>query len=257
MLVTITLLGFLIFGVTYPLFFWVSAKDPIRHNFHRFHLACPVVLAGLAIFSLWLIPVDPYLRKQALAWLLVALFITGIFWKKEGVHVLLVTALCLWGLKLYAAVYAHLVSPNNVEILVSILSGLIVSAIFYAMNLGHFYLNVLGLKIHHLKSAVIVFGILTFLRLIWDVYYVSVGKVMYLGEATSVLTFMGTMDGFLVWVAFFFGVIFPLASLYFALGTLKLKNTQATTGILYVILSGVLLGDLAFRYFLIKYHLPM
>ncbi len=257
MLVKIPLLGFLIFGVTYPLFFWVSAKDPIKHNFHRFHLACPVVMAGLAIFGLWLLPVDQYLKNQALAWLIAALAVTAIFWNREGVHLLTITALCLWGLKLFASVYTQLLSPNTTEILVSILSGLIVSAIFYAMNLGHFYLNVLGLKIDHLKSAVIAFGVLTGVRLIWDMYYMLFGQMIYLGEKTTILNFLLTMDGFMLWVALFFGIVFPLSSLYFALGTLKLKNTQATTGILYVILSGVLLGDLALKYFLIKYQIPM
>ncbi len=83
------------------------------------------------------------------------------------------------------------------------------------------------------------------------------GKVIYLGENISLIHFIGIMDGFMLWVAIFFGVVFPLVSLYFAFGTLKLKNTQATTGILYVILAAVLLGDLAFKYFLIKYHIPM
>ena len=87
MLVKIPLLSFLIFGMTYPLFFWVSAKDPIKHNFHRFHLACPVVMAGLAIFGLWLLPTDQSLRYFATTWLVVALFVTGLFWKKPGVHV--------------------------------------------------------------------------------------------------------------------------------------------------------------------------
>ncbi len=257
MLVKIPLLSFLIFGVTYPLFFWVSYRDPIKHNFHRFHLACPVIMAGLSILSLWLIPVNPHLRIQGLVWLLAALALTCFFWNKDNVHVPIITILCLWGIRLFANVYADLVIDDKVQVMLYVLSGLIVSGIFYAMNLGHFYLNVLGLKIDHLRSAVIVFGVLTCLRFAWDLYAVFYFKVMYLGETIPLTRFLGTMEGFMLWVAFFFGVLFPLGSLYFALGTLKLKNTQATTGILYVILSGVLLGDLAFKYFLIKYQIPM
>lgn len=257
MLVKIPLISFLIFGVTYPLFFWVSAKDPIKHNFHRFHLACPIIMASLAIFSLCLMPVDDSLKNLGLAWVVGGLLVTGIFWNREGVHLPTVTILCLWGLSLFASVYGQVMSFNKTEIAVSILAGFIVSAIFYAMNLGHFYLNVLGLKIGHLKSSVIVFGILLFIRLLWNIYYASTGQMIYLGEQVSVWNFLCSMEGFMLWVAFFFGTLFPLVSLYFALGTLKLKNTQATTGILYVILSGVLLGDLAYKYFLIKYQIPM
>ena len=80
---------------------------------------------------------------------------------------------------------------------------------------------------------------------------------MYGGEQTRCLDFMNSMDGFMLWMALFFGVLFPLAGLYFAFGTLKLKNTQATTGILYVLLSAVLLGDLAYKYYLIKFGIAM
>ena len=80
---------------------------------------------------------------------------------------------------------------------------------------------------------------------------------MYDGEQVSLLHFMFTIDGFLLWVAIFFGTVFSLGASYFAFGTLKLKNTQATTGILYVLLSAVLLGDLAYKYYLLKFAIPL
>lgn len=257
MLVKIPLLSFLLFGVTYPLFFWLTAKDPIKHNFHRFHLACPVVIGGLAIVGLWLLPVPQELRQWAGLWLLAALFTTAIFWNKETVHRGAITLLCLWGLKLFAEVYSHMIAPDIRQIAIAILSGMVVSAIFYAMNLGHFYLNVHGLKISHLKNATIAFGALLLARLLWDILYLAGGTLIYGGQEEKVWYFINTMDGFLLWVALLFGTIFPLAGLYFAFGTLKLKNTQATTGILYVLLSAVLLGDLAYKYYLIKFGLPM
>ncbi|MBI4309074.1 MAG: hypothetical protein HY591_01950 [Candidatus Omnitrophica bacterium] len=257
MLVKIPLLAFLIFGVTYPLFFWLTAADPIKNNFHRFHLACPVVIAGLAIIGLWFLPVDQALKNVGGLWLLCALLTTAIFWKKETVNPWAMTVLCLWGLKFFAIVYGHMAAPDLTQILISILAGLIVSAIFYAMNLGHFYLNARGLKIGHLKNSVIAFGALVFLRLLWDVSYAATARLMYGGEQTTVWAFINSLDGFMLWAAVFFGTVFPLGALYFAFGTLRLKNTQATTGILYVILSAVLLGDLAYKYYLLKFGVVM
>lgn len=257
MLVTIPLLCFLLFGVTYPLFFWLTAKDPIKHNFHRFHLACPVVIAGVALIGLWMIPMDQQLRLAGAAWLVAALCLTAYVWNKAGVNVWAVTALSLTGMFVFAGVYSALIARSIVEILVCILSGLVVSAIFYAMNLGHFYLNVHGLKIDHLKKAVLAFAVLLGLRLVWNIFFLLAGKLMYAGEERSVLSFINSLDGFLLWVAVFFGTLFPLIGLYFAFGTLKLKNTQATTGILYVLLSAVLLGDLAYKYYLLKFAIPM
>ncbi len=257
MLIKIPLLTFFIFGVTYPLCFWLTARDPIKHNFHRFHLGCPVLIAGLAIVGLWVLPIANSLKNTTGLWLFSALLMTAFFWNKEKVNLWLITALCLWGIKLFADVYGKLIALDLGQICISIWAGMVVSAIFYAMNLGHFYLNVHGLKIVHLKNAVLAFGFLMVVRLLWNVFYIATGKMMYGGEPRLIFSFMNSIDGFMLWVALFFGTVFPLGSLYFAFGTLKLKNTQATTGILYVLLSAVLLGDLAYKYYLLKFGIPM
>jgi hypothetical protein len=64
------------------------------------------------------------------------------------------------------------------------------------------------------------------------------------------------MEGIFLLVAFFFGTLFPLVSIYFVWGTLKAKSTQSATGILYVLLSAILIGDIAYKYYLLNYHLP-
>ncbi len=259
MLVKIPLLSFLIFGITYPLFLLLSAKDPIKHNFHRFQLGCPVIMAGLAIIGLWFypVPVDLSLKYASLFWLAAFLLITALNWNRPAVNPWGIAIVALWGLKVFADIYSQLISAHALEILISILSGFIVSSVFYAMNLGHFYLNVHGLNIKHLKMATIAFAVLLAVRLIWNIFYISTGQVIQGGEEISLLHFMMTVDGFFVWVALFFGTLFPLGASYFAFGTLKLKNTQATTGILYVLLSAVLLGDLAYKYYLLKYSIPL
>jgi hypothetical protein len=257
MLIKLSFLSFLAFGVTYPLCFWISCKDPIKNNFLRFHLGCPVFLGGLALVGAYFLPVDPHLKYLGWTWLACALAVTGFFWNKDSVHLGVVTLLSLWGMNLYASFYSALVSSHLQEVGVSLLSGFILSAAFYAMNLGHFYLNVHGLKLHHLINSVRVFGVLLVIRLVWDLYTMATFQTLYGGEMMALSHFLSTTEGFFVLIALFFGVLFPLGSLYFAFGTLKLKNTQATTGILYVILSGVLLGDLAFKYYLLKYGIPL
>src|SRR5438552_3151649 len=99
MLVQIPLLSFLIFGITYPLCFWLTARDPIKHNFHRFHLACPVVIAGLAIIGLWMLPVPSGFNIMIGLWLACGLLTTAFFWDKENVNPWVITLWCLWGLR--------------------------------------------------------------------------------------------------------------------------------------------------------------
>ena len=257
MLIQIPLLSFLMFGACYPLFFWLTAKDPIKHNFHRFHLGCPVFVGGMAVAGLWLMPVEQSLKNAAALWVLGFLAIAGLFWNKEGVQPLAVTLVSLWGLKLFTAVYGLYAKPDVLPIASCILSGLITAGAFYAMNLGHFYLNVHGLNIQHLKNAVVALAVLLSVRLVWNICYLATGQVMHGGELMSAWTFLNSVDGFLLWVAIFFGTVFPLGGSYFAFGTLKLKNTQATTGILYALLSAILLGDLVYKYYLLKFSIPL
>ncbi len=257
MLTQIPLLSFLAFGITYPLFLWLSAQDPIKNNFHRFHLGCPTVIAGFSIIWLFFLPVEQSLKNMALLWLTAALAVNALFWNKEKAHLWTVTLLSLWGMKLFAVIYAALVRPDAMQAMVAISSGSIVAGVFYAMNLGHFYLNVHGLRMDHLKKAVSALAVLLALRLAGNAYYLTVGKVMHGGEMKPVWTLINSLDGSLLWVAIFFGTVFPLAGSYFAFGTLKLKNTQATTGILYALLSAILLGDLTYKYYLLKLNVPM
>src|SRR5436305_514911 len=106
MLIKLSFLSFLVFGATYPLCFWISYKDPIKNHFLRFHLGCPVFLAGLAVTGAYFLPVDFHLKLFAWIWLICALLVTAYFWNKETVHLGIITVLSLGGIKLYASFYS-------------------------------------------------------------------------------------------------------------------------------------------------------
>ncbi len=258
MLLTIPLISCLSFGVCYPLFLCLCAKDPIKHNFHRFQLACPVIVAGLAIVALLLQPSIPdALKISLLGWLIAALAITGLSWNKEFPNTVGIVLISVAGILIVAPVHQLLVGPGIFSLVAGLLSGFLLTSAFYAMNLGHFYLNVHGLNVNHFKIATIAFTVILACRLFWNILYLVNGTLIYQGEEISVWSFSMRMDGFLIWVAVFFGTIMPLGASYFAFGTLKLRNTQATTGIVYVLVSAVLLGDLAYKYFWLKYSIYM
>ncbi len=257
MLIQIPLLSFILFGVTYPLCFWLTAKNPIGHNFQRFHLACPVIIAGIGVMMVCTLPFTMPLKIASVLWVLAALIVTGIFWSKEEVHTLTITLLSLWGMALLVAVYQELHQPTPIQITALILSGLVTSSAFYAMNLGHFYLNVHGLPIKHLINATRAFALLLLARLILDLFSIATGQIMLHGEPVPFWQFLFSLEGMLAVVGIVFGTVLPLAGTYFAFGTLKLKNTQATTGILYVLLSALLLGHLACLFYLLKYGIAL
>lgn len=252
----IPILSFLSFGVIYPFCFLLSATEPIPNGFHRFHLGLPIVTAGLAIAILFYTKIITVaLLCSLFFWLIVFMLLAATVWNKDEVNILSIVALSLGGLFLYSSVHGQILGFSWQSQMAGYISGLCLVSSFYAMNLGHFYLNVHGLKIQHLFNATVFFMITLLIRLFWDIYLLGFSKVFYDGEMMSTIMVLKSFDGILILTAIFFSTLMPLLCTYFAFGTLKLKNTQATTGILYVLLAAVLLGDLASKYFWLRMKL--
>ena len=257
MLIEIPLVTFFLFSVLYPLVFLISVRDPLKKGFHHFHLGMPAVVGGLSVVGLWMFPAPPALRTISTLWLGLMLAANAYYWRRETVNIFVVTAVSALGVGIYFFLHQKIFTPHAASFALGLLAGLILAAVFYAMNLGHWYLNVHGLPLSHLKRAVSVLGVFLVLRLLWDLAAGTGTTLVHQGEVQSLWTFMRTLDGLFLWVAVFFGTVFPLASLYFVWGTLKLKNTQSATGILYVTLTAVLIGDIAYKYYLFRFGLAL
>lgn len=257
MLSIIPLLSFLIFSVLYPLCFWLSARDPLKKDFHHFHIGLPNVTAGLSVLGMVWLKIPEDILVKACLWLVLFFLATFVYWKKQTVNPVVITAVSILGLQVYLKTHSYYLGFDPAAVFVSILSGLILSAAFYALNLGHWYLNVHGLPLTHLKRATAALGVLLGVRLLWNAAVFMSASVMYRGEAIGLAGFVTRLDGFFLVIAFFFGTLFPLVSIYFVWGTLKAKSTQSATGILYVLLSAILIGDMAYKYYLLNYNLPL
>ena len=256
MLTKIPLLTFLMFSLIYPLCFWLNFRDPLKKNFHHFHIGLPNVTAGLTVLGMFLFGMPNHILFKSCVWLGLFFLMTYEYWKKETVNPVIVTVVSLYGFILYVKAHIFLLGLSVPAIMASVLGGLVLSSALYAMNLGHWYLNVHGLPLSHLKRATIALGIFLAVRLIWDVVIFFGTTVIFRGESSNLVRFATHMEGIFLLVAFFFGTLFPLVSIYFVWGTLKVKSTQSATGILYVLLSAILIGDIAYKYYLLNYQLP-
>ena len=254
MLTKIPTLTCLVFAAIYPLCFWISFKDPLKNNFHRFHVGVANVIGSLAVWGLWSMNITTTSKTWLVVWFIGLLIISAYSWDKEFPNVFLITVPCLLGLNAFAQIQNQLIGSASWELAaIGILGGFILCSSIFAMNLGHWYLNVHGLNINHLMRATYVFWGFVALRMIWDIFQLATAKILYQGEFISLYRFMLQMDGFLLWSAIFFGTLFPLFAIYFVQGTVQVKSTQSATGILYVILSAVLIGDITYKYYLLKY----
>jgi len=257
MLTIVPFLTAQIIAAVYPLCFWISIDDPLKSGFHRFHLGMPLFLAGIVFFSSFWMPLSQTTQFLLGIWTGTSALIAFVFWKRDFPRPAFVTLPALLGMIAYAFLTADLVVPDPRLIAAGILAGLILSVSLYAMNLGHWYLNVHGLSLSHLRRSVCVFWSLILIRFLLDIVFLLKGKVLYLGSLISCYRFVWSIEGIFLILAFFFGVLLPLGCLYFVRETIRLKNTQSATGILYVILAAVLLGDLAYKYYWLNYQLPL
>ena len=254
MIIPLTVLTSLIFSVIYPLCFWISSRDPLKNNFHKFHIGLPNVVGGVTVVFLLFMDIPLATKLAVVLWKAVFITVSRISWKKQYPDARWMSIPSFLGTYAFYRVMTDLTGAAGwVPLLAWLLGGAIFCSALFAMNLGHWYLNVHGLPIAHLKRAVDAFGLFLILRFFWNTWFLATGKVFYGGGWMPLARFIVKLDGFFLLIALVFGLLFPLVSLYFVHGTLKLKNTQSTTGILYVILCSVLIGDLTYKYYFIKF----
>jgi hypothetical protein len=116
-------------------------------------------------------------------------------------------------------------------------SGLVLGLTMAAMLLGHWYLNAPGMSLEPLRRLLAVAAI-------------AVGFQMLLSGYGVATTWAATSEVSRDWLMFVilrwsFGLCGVLALLWMTWRTLEIPNTQSATGILYVAVIGVFVGELA------------
>jgi len=130
-----------------------------------------------------------------------------------------------------------------------ILGGLLMASTNDAMILGHFFLMIRGLPVDALKRAGRFTAAVIVARIVW------LGLVLWLWAGAYDLLFGRE----LIWTAWriCFGLVGPLVLLLMVRDTVRLKNTQAATGLLYVAVGFALMGELAAVYLELQTGIPV
>jgi hypothetical protein len=129
----------------------------------------------------------------------------------------------------------RILSTLNVFALLT--SGLVLGVTTAAMLLGHWYLNSPGMELAPLRRLVAVAAAAVGVQMVLS----GIGLAAVLSSSEPIST-SWWMFVILRWS---FGLIGVLALLWMAWQTLKIPNTQSATGILYVAVIGVFVGELA------------
>jgi hypothetical protein len=247
---------FLGFAIIYPLFLWITPLKKIDSGFYRFNLGMCCVVGALGITAFHFL--DPSLVTNIYVWIWFGalMIVTALYWNSTDINNMVITAISLFGMGTMIGIVADIVHEEfiNGVWFVVLLGSAITAAVFFAMILGHWYLNVIALPINLLKKATMSLWGLLVIRSIWDIVYLSKNTIVdTFGISHNLWTFMFQFDGFLLAVAFFMGNIVPITLNFFIWRTLKLQATQSATGLLYVSIVSILFGDLLFKYYLLQY----
>ena len=176
----------------------------------------------------------------------------GTFKRRAGRILLGLTAVAAVGVACGTAAFSPASGDPAARIVLTLnamLGGMVMGGINDAMILGHFYLMIKGLPLNALRragwfvGAVLIARILLFILVLifWD-------------GASEVL-----LGREMVWTAWrvMFGFFGPLVLLLMVAGTVKVKHTQAATGLLYVAVGFAIMGELAAVYLEIHTGLPV
>ncbi len=247
-----TLFGF---AVLFPFFLWFTPRKIIDSGFYNFNLGLSGLLGGMAIVLF--ISGKSYLPILfgMIGWLGLHLAITFFYWNSGKVSNIVVSISSVVGGIIFSYLMIHLLPIDKpvIVILMAMISQAIVASVLFAMILGHWYLNVIQLPIRLLQKASNGLAGLLSIRLIWNLFqFPSVRILNDYGVSQTLLQYLQTLDGFFLGVAFFFGIIVPFSLHFLIWRTLKLHATQSATGLLYISVLSIMVGDLCYKFILFQ-----
>jgi hypothetical protein len=197
-------------------------------------------------------------RRQQLAWLdLGAFAATAFLWvvlryPKRAIYAaawtILAGALCA----ATVAGYDAAVRPPSIgwSVVGALSATAILGSVNLAMILGHWYLVVRGMPIEPLKRLSISFIVAAVLR-------VAVIAIVLLSLSEAELFRVAVANGIFFWMRVGWGLLGPLVLFPMIWGTVRIRSTMAATGILYVAVVAVVIGEVLSTYLSAIQQIPL
>jgi hypothetical protein len=218
----------------------ITSPRLVSSGYFRNHLYVTLGLATLAALAL------SQLSSTTAMWLAIAAaalsYVGSVCWLYESSRAgrVLLGLVAATSLAAALAAQPQPVAPdlsNTLQPLAVALSGLVLGLTVAAMLLGHWYLNAPGMELAPLRR------LLVFAAAAVGLQVGLSGADLFAAYSTGVSITLSTW--LFIALRWAFGLIGVLALLWMAWETLKIPNTQSATGILYVAVIGVFVGELA------------
>ena len=139
----------------------------------------------------------------------------------------------------------------------SVAAALLLGSVIVAMNLGHWYLVRWRLPVAHLIRFSLVLAGAIALRAILLVAGLLVYGAGTPGGITALLHDVAVDRGFFFWQRIAFGIVGPAVFAWMVYATARIRSTQSATGILYLTVIFVLIGEFLARFLTVAGAGPM
>ncbi len=209
----------------------VTSPRLVSSGYFRNHLY--VILGLTTLAALVAMGVSPLVASLAAAAAVLS-YVGSVCWLYEAKRAGVVTLWLVVACSLVAACVGE--GPGLLSAVSVVTSGLVLGLTLAAMLLGHWYLNSPGMELEPLRRLLLLIA----LAVAAQIVVCSVGLVGQMRSADEV-SFSWLLFVVLRWS---FGLIGVLALVWMTWQTLKIPNTQSATGILYVAVIGVFVGEL-------------
>ena len=216
----------------------ITSPQKVSSGFFRNHLYVTLGLTTLATLVLLQLAQPPALCAGAAA---VASFFGAALWLYERklpgqISLILVAASALVAALFLEPTAGNAEPVSGLRAISTLTSGLLLGLTTASMLLGHWYLNAPGMELAPLR------------RLLTSAS-IAVGCQAVVSGVGLAAELSSQSAGSGVWLPFIllrwsFGLIGVFVLLWMARETLKIPNTQSATGILYVAVIGVFVGEL-------------
>ena len=236
-------------------------------KFFRFNAGLAAILLAIALaFRPATVRLTPDAHGVAFACLILAAAALTVYWATLGrslvrIRGVLVGTWIASGLAVLLAQALSLSGPTAWGALTAasfVTSGALLGGACTSMILGHWYLVLPSMDVA-LLQAVVRFHIVSVIArtvVIGVVVAASLGAWgAYAGPDFA--RYVLSIDGVFFWQRVLFGLAGPLVLAYLTWETAKIRSTQSATGILYVDVFAVVVGEVLAKYLLLTTQLPL
>jgi len=133
----------------------------------------------------------------------------------------------------------------------------LLGTVIVAMILGHWYLVRPRLPVSHLVRFSLILGGAISVRAALCVAGLTLAGASSAAGLGATLMDLAVHRGFFFWQRVFFGIVGPAAFAYMIHETARIKSTQSATGILYIAVIFVVIGEFLARYLAVSGAGPM